>query len=90
MTEHPTFNIEGCQTYRKDQMNLNDQKKDQVLQAAYEWRAAVVHRAACNLKIRDGDVGAATVEENRKLSELWILLDSYSSDLTALDYVVDL
>lgn len=63
-------------------MNLNEQKKDQIIQAAYDWRAAVVHRAACSLKIRDGDVGGAKVVEEWKLKEFWIILDSYSSDLT--------
>jgi hypothetical protein len=71
-------------------MTLTEQKKDQIIQAAYQWRAAVVHRAACTLNIRDGDVEGAKVVEEERLRQLWIILDSYSSDLTELDYVVDL
>jgi hypothetical protein len=71
-------------------MKLIDQKREQIIDAAYEWRAAVVHRACCSLNIRGGNVEDAKAAEEGKLKELMLLLDHYRSDLTTLDYVVEL
>ena len=41
-----------------------------VIEAAYKWRAAEVHHAACRLKVRQGDeeeAGEGVVETLRQL-----------------------
>ncbi len=64
-------------------MNLFEQKRDQIIQAAYEWRAADVHAAACRLGIRVGNIEVAEDDAEDKLRDFLILLDSYHSDLTS-------
>ena len=65
-----------------------------IIEAAYEWRAAEVHSAACRLGIREDKMGCADRVELDKLTRLRILLDRHKPSvdccLTNLQNVVDL
>jgi hypothetical protein len=74
------FNVKGTQTMRFDHNNklVGEKPIDGlglITQAAYEWRAAEVHAAACKLGAREDD-GLADAIELEKLTRLRILLDT--------------
>lgn len=52
-----------------------------ILEAAYEWRTAEVHAAACRLGIREDRMDCANEVEWEKLSQLRIMLDKYRNVL---------
>lgn len=51
--------------------------KDRIIKAAYEWRAADIHAAACRLDLRDGDPALTEEICQQKLTKLRILLDRW-------------
>jgi hypothetical protein len=73
VTNTPSFNIAGCQTGRFS----SEDSLGAIVEAAYAWRAADVHAAACRLEIRSDDPEQAEQVCQKKLSELRIILDKY-------------
>ncbi len=65
-----------------------------IIEAAYEWRSAEVHAAACQLGIREDKTGCADEVREEKLTQLIILLDRHKTSvdccLTKHNAVVDL
>jgi len=55
---------------------LNIDQLKMIAQAAYEWRAAEIHTAACKLSVREDDELADAIELD-KLTRLRILLDTF-------------
>jgi hypothetical protein len=59
---------------REPRIRLN-RLQEEAIQAAYEWRAADVHAAACRLGIRNGDCTVTRKEAGRLLSVLRVKID---------------
>lgn len=84
------FNIVGCQSSRfqsKDPnilsrvqstaFQVNNELLEIIVEAAYAWRKADVHAAACHLRIRSGDWKQAEQVCQEKLRELRVVLDEF-------------
>lgn len=87
------MNPYGCPNSIRDSEDIGDWTKGLcgenpgllrlIVDAAYEWRAADVHEAACFLGERDGILLDARKNVVRKGDALRILLDRYQSELRA-------
>ena len=60
---------------REPRIRIN-RLQEEVILAAYKWRSADVHAAACRLGIRDGDHTETREKADRRLSTLRIKIDN--------------
>ena len=59
-----------------ERMLMKIEHMKMIVNAAYGWRAAEIHAAACFLGIRKSDIELADEIELKKLTQLRILLDT--------------
>lgn len=71
---------------REPRIRIN-RLQEEAIQAAYEWRSADVHAAACHLGIRDGDHTETREEADRRLSVLRITIDNLHREENSLGLI---
>ena len=71
---------------REPRIRLN-RLQEEVIQAAYDWRSADVHAAACRLGIRDGDRTETRKEAGRRLVVLRIKIDNLHREEKSLGLI---